>query len=203
MTFFSLERNERLRLLVWEMLSSRGSAQIGPEDVADCCVDDLLDGRSLINSWKMLKCSRPKGFRSKRIADVVQFAPGIHYALSKKAVEELYDLIENDVELLPLDVEGAEYWLMYVVSVLDCIDYEASKIKIHPDGKIARFDALSFIPDVVTGHTLFKISDRPFGFVYSSDAFKKRVESIDAIGARFVLAWDSSRSEPIELPLFH
>lgn len=112
-----------------------------------------------------------------------------------------YDLIENDAELLPLDVEGKKYWLMYVTSMLACVDYEASEFQVYPDGRIGSYDALSFIPDAVEGHNLFKLSDRPFGFVYTSNAFKERAESIDAIGSRFVLVWDSSRSKPIELPL--
>lgn len=203
MAVFSRSKSTRTRLLVWEMLSKKGSVQIGPKNVVDYDIDDMLDGRPLSGSWERLECSRPRGFRSKQITDVVQFAPGIHFALSERAVDGLYDLIENDAELLPLDVEGKKYWLMYVTSMLACVDYEASEFQVYPDGRIGSYDALSFIPDAVEGHNLFKLSDRPFGFVYTSNAFKERAESIDAIGSRFVLVWDSSRSKPIELPLFH
>lgn len=196
-----LRKEARHRMLIWEMGVRKGAAQVGPSNVADYRIDQELDGTPHIDSWHQLSCTRPKGFRSKKLTDVVQFAPGIHYALSKRGVEALYDLIKDDAELLPIKVDDRDYWLMHVTTILDCVDYERSEFQLFPDGRIASFDAVSFKPRQIAGHNVFKTSDSPLDFLYTSNVFKERVESIDKIGPYFMLAWDSERSKPIEISL--
>ncbi len=164
---------------------------------------NTFDGRSKIAAWEPIELVRAWGSKTKRIAEMADLALVGLYVLSKNAVEELYDLIKNDVELLPVMVEGEERWVMYVTSVLDCLDYEKSEYKQFSDGSVLSFDALMFKEDAIAGHNVFRHRERPRGFIYASEAFMKRVKSIDPNGTKFVLVWDSNREAPIELPMFY
>lgn len=162
-----------------------------------------FDGRPKLPTWEPVELVRAQDSKTKRIAEVTDLALVGLYVLSKKAVEELYDLIKDDVELLPVVVEGEERWVMYVTSVLDCVDYERSDCSYYPDGRVLTFRSLMFKEDVIAGHNVFRHRERPTGFIYTSEEFMRRVKSLDPDGTKFVLVWDSEREMPIDLPIFY
>lgn len=169
--------------------------------ILDYC--KTFDGRPKLPTWEPVELVRAEDSKTKRIAEVTDLALVGLYVLSKKAVEELYDLIKDDVELLPVVVEGEERWVMYVTSVLDCLDYEKSEYTLFSDGSVLSFDGLMFKKDVIAGHNVFRHRDRPRGFIYTSEEFMERVKSIDPDGTKFALVWDSERKTPIDLPMFY
>lgn len=178
-------------------------AQLIPDEDWDLDYRKTFDGRSKAPTWEPVGLVRAWGSRTKRIAEMTDLARVGLFVLSKKAVEELYDLIKDDVELLPVIVEGEERWVMYVTSVLDCVDYQRSDCSYYPDGRVLTFRSLMFKKDVIAGHNVFRHRERPTGFIYTSEEFMKRVKSIDPDGTKFVLVWDSERETPIDLPMFY
>lgn len=162
-----------------------------------------FDGRSKAPTWEPVELVRAWGSKTKRIAEMTDFALVGLFVLSERAVEELYDLIKDDVELLPVTVEGKKRWVMYVTSVLDCVDYERSDCSYYPDGRVLTFRSLMFKEDVIAGHNVFRHRERPRGFIYASEEFMKRAKSLDPDGTKFVLVWDSERKTPIDLPMFY
>lgn len=178
-------------------------AQLIPDEDWDLDYRKTFDGRSKAPTWEPVELVRAWGSKTKRIAEMTDFARVGLFVLSERAVEELYDLIKDDVELLPVMVEGKKRWVMYVTSVLDCLDYEKSEFSLFSDGSVLSFDALMFKEDVIKGHNVFRHRERPTGFIYTSEEFMRRVKSIDPDGTKFVLVWDSERETPIDLPMFY
>ena len=150
-----------------------------------------FDGRSHKNDWTCRKVEpninpkkNPKfGDRSECMGVLV---------FSQKAIEKLYDLIKDDVEILPLECDYGEFSLINVTTVLDAIDHENSKYEyIEGTNKIMYFEKYAFLEDVVKGHDIFKITDKRGSFVFVSDEFVQTVKRSKLKGFRFELAWDS------------
>lgn len=188
---------------IWEMLTADKATLVVPVENCDHVEKMIVQGGSLFHLWDVLELHRPRGYKSKKLTNVVEFAVKADFILSLKGVDAVYDLVNGDAEFLPVRVEGKEYWYMHVTSVLDCIDYQRSEYRVYSDGRISSFYGLWFREDVIKGHNVFKIKDRPYGSPYVSEAFKKQLDSLDDAGLRFVLVWDSDLSEPIRMNPFH
>lgn len=150
-----------------------------------------FDGRSLINNWTPIRMKRMEPEKGLELGD----APGFSFPVfSNRALECLFPLIGNNIEVLPLDFEENEYWGINIVTVLDAIDYEKSIYKTFRDGKrIMCFNRYSFLPKVVENVPIFKIIDEKTYFAFVSDEFKKVVEDNKLSGFRFELVWDSEQ----------
>lgn len=115
----------------------------------------------------------------------MDFAPGPDLVLTKFAVQQLYKIINKDVELLPVDFNGTELWIMYVTTVLDCVDYSRSQPVFLSTGKLSYFEKLFFKRNVIGEHVLFKIQEKPNSYTYCTDAFKNAVEECFQNGPNF------------------
>jgi hypothetical protein len=153
----------------------------------------IFAGNSLADSWNPVPVMINDEVKPSDI-------PGLHPSapvLSEQAVESLKDLIKVSVEILPLKCRKGNYFVLNVVDVIDCIDYDNSVFKRFPDSnKIMFFEKYSFVPGRIQGKTIFKIVDEPTKTVFVSDVFKERVLSIGLKGFKFVLVWDSEGSSP-------
>ena len=155
-------------------------------------VDEIksFDGRSHLNKWNPIKVKRMEPEKGLDLSD----APGFNIPVfSRKAMECLYPLISNNVEILPLDFDEGDYFVINVTTVLDAIDYEKSVYKTFRDGKrIMAFKKYAFIPEVVKNTSIFKISDEKTRYAFVSDEFKQIVEKNNLTGFKFVLVWDEN-----------
>lgn len=189
---------------VWEMRSNdNAEARITPIESDrewDVDYDNTFDGRPKLGSWEPWSLKKAYGSKRLPLGEISCFVPGDQFVLSEYAVDALYDLIEGDVELLPMRFEGEMRWLMYVTAVLDCVDYERSEYSVLPSGRVLCFDAVMLNEDGIGGHNVFKLKDSPCGFVLVSDAFRGRAMEVDPKGPEFFLVWDSARKDPIRLP---
>lgn len=160
----------------------------------DFSVEEIqsFDGRKHLENWKPLKVKRmePKNKKLK-LSD----APGYRLIIfSKRAVDCIYPLISNYVEVLPLCYEE-EYYIINVTTVLKAIDYEKSEYVTFSDGiRVLAFEKYAFLIDVVKDIPIFKISDESTRSAFVSDEFKKIVESNNLTGFRLELVWDSEES---------
>ena len=150
-----------------------------------------FDGRTHKDNWtprKVVPNINPKknpkfGDRSECMGVLV---------FSQKAIEKLYDLIKDDVEILPLECDYGEFSIINVTTILDAIDHENSEYEsIKGTRKIMYFKKYVFFEDVVKGYDIFKITDRRTSHVFVSDRFVQTVERSKLKGFRFELAWDS------------
>ena len=150
-----------------------------------------FDGRSHKNDWtcrKVVPNINPK--KNPKFSDYSE-CMGV-LVFSQKAIEKLYDLIKDDVEILPLECDYGDFSLINVTTVLDAIDHEKSEYK-YIDGtkQIMYFKKYVFLEEVIKGYDIFKITDRRTSHVFVSDRFVQTVERSKLKGFRFELAWDS------------
>jgi hypothetical protein len=102
-----------------------------------------------------------------------------------RALEVLYPLIADKVEVLPLAHPIKRLFGINVLVVLDCLDYERSKVARARDGGVILIDNYFFIPGMVEGHHIFKIREFPLSTVFVSEEFKQRVEANGLLGFAF------------------
>lgn len=149
-----------------------------------------FDGRCKKNEWIPLKVKRMHPERNLNLSD----APGLFLPVfSKQAVDILFPLIEDSVELLELDFSEGQYFGIHVTNVLNVIDYEKSKYVMFSDNKrIMLFEKYAFrLCDEIKQSHIFKIVDEPLRWAFVSDTLKKRVEESELKGFIFELVWDS------------
>ena len=162
--------------------------------ISEFSADEIqsFDGRSKKYTWKPLPVKRMEPEKKLELSD----APGfIIPVFSKKALEILFPLVQNSVEVLELEFPEKEFWGINVISMLDVIDYSKSKYKTFSDGKrIMAFQKYAFrMCDELVSNDIFKIVDEKRRRAFVSDRFKETVEKNNLSGFLFKLVWDSEQ----------
>jgi hypothetical protein len=92
------------------------------------------------------------------------------------ALGALEELLDKDMEALPLQNESFRLFAINVLSLLDCIDYRKSRVERFSDDKTVKFIThYVFRSDVIHGHHMFKIREMPRGPVIVSEEFRSVV----------------------------
>lgn len=176
---------------IWRIASCDDNTMLVPVNRWKLDEVKAFDGRSKLETWRVTEVDNQVGTHRKRFPEIVSFAPGPCCALTERAVEYLYDIIVDDVELLPVSYHGLPLWLMYITTVLNCVNLNDSEVVYHSSGKVSYFKKLVFRQEVIGAHNLFKIKQTPSGFSYASTIFKNSVEAIDKRALIFRLVYDS------------
>ena len=149
-----------------------------------------LNGDSKSKVWIPLEVKKMYGDRI--FSNTPGFSPHLP-VIDSKSTEILSDLIKKDSELLPLVCKDAQFNIINVTKVIDCINYEQAEYKTFRDGKrIMRFTKYAFHQELLEGDNIFRIPELPFSRPFVSDKFKNVVEENGLEGFLFELAWDSS-----------
>lgn len=97
------------------------------------------------------------------------------FAINERARSVLFPLLVGRVELLPLYYGNERLHLVNVISVIDCLDEDRSKVERFPStGLIFKVIEPVFKEELLEGVHIFKFAKNSFIFV--SDVFKKMVE---------------------------
>lgn len=147
-----------------------------------------FDGRNLKEGWVPAKVDR---MYNREFSDSLGFASHVP-VFGKKAIDLLYDLIKDNVEILPLDYTE-EFYAINVTSVLDCIDYDKAIFKTFRDGKrVMRFTEYAFDPEKICEKNIFKICEEPLKRPFVSDEFRNKILNSQLSGFKFELVWETS-----------
>ncbi|MDR6882437.1 imm11 family protein [Bacillus sp. 3255] len=149
---------------------------------------EKFEGKPLLHEWKPIKLEL---YEEAARSDAPSFL-GSAPVLSANAVQQLQPLINDSVEILPTDFDREEYFIINVLSVLNCIDYDASIIKRYRSGRIMRFEKYEFIPEIVNHQHIFKIVDIPTQAIFVSDDFREAVQTSQLRGFSFEEVWVSN-----------
>jgi hypothetical protein len=118
---------------------------------------------------------------------------------SEKALNVVHDLIENQVEILPLRHPEYKYFVIHVLNVIDAIDFDKSLPKrILRSGRKSGFKKYSFKHEKIMGQQIFKVyydDGRVHSQFFVSDEFKDRVTSSSLVGYEFIEVWDSKKAD--------
>ncbi|KXY06604.1 imm11 family protein [Bacillus wiedmannii] len=157
--------------------------------------EDGFNGTPMLSTWKPIQMKTCKYMEK---ADLLSFegesfpTPPI---FTKKAIHILNDLIEDQVECLPLLHETYSCYAVNVTNFFECVDHKKSV-----STKYGGYDEFIFIPEKVENQHIFRnsntqhsLGDLPITSVeiFVSDAFKERVTNSGLKGFRFKLVWES------------
>jgi hypothetical protein len=149
-------------------------------------VDEVTDGRHLVGSYSTIRAQwlsdRENGRRP--LGDFPPFSLPVP-VMSRRAVDALGDLLDRDVELLPLDAPEGSFFAANVTNVADALDVERSEVKRFRSGRIMRVLRYELRREAIEPAAIFKLVE-PRPDVYVTDAFRDAVEAAGLEG----LDWD-------------
>lgn len=119
-------------------------------------------------------------------------APGFTIPVfGKKAMDVLYPLLREDVEILPMQFEGGELYGINVLTILDALDYDLSKYITFRDGKrIMAIQKYVFKSSVIKGKNIFKIENEKHRDPFVSEEFYNAVIDGGLEGFKFELVYE-------------
>ncbi|MBY0206223.1 imm11 family protein [Paenibacillus cucumis (ex Kampfer et al. 2016)] len=111
----------------------------------------------------------------------------------------LEPLMSRQVEFLPLMHEELKLYVVNVINVLDCVDWNRSDIRTYSDGSWADFNKLVFDFSKIPVDTyMFKIKETATVEVFVTDLFKQVVEEHKFKGLNFNVVYDSEFTQEKE-----
>ncbi|MDL1923121.1 hypothetical protein FBQ95_10975 [Chloroflexi bacterium CFX3] len=111
------------------------------------------------------------------------------------AREALEPLVGQAVEFLPLDCPNEpqrSLWLLNVLTVAECLDYERSEFTYWDSGAVKAVRRYVFRTGCLEGQHIFRLPLFNYVEIYVSDEFKRLIEQQGLTGLRFELAqWET------------
>lgn len=138
-----------------------------------------FDGRSRAKEWKEIHYSLVDAKDKRPVPD---FISGFIPACSQKAYEYLRELCGDKVEFLPCTVgeTNERFYVMNIVGLEDCVDYEKSKFIRFSNGRIQSFQHIAFTENILA--PIFKIKDLPVNFYFVNEEFFKKASELPLKG---------------------
>lgn len=149
----------------------------------------MFNGESVLDKWEKPKTEISKG-ASRRKSDYPYFSVGLP-VMSKKALDILLPIMGDAVEILPVDVQGEDYYGINVLKVLDVVDYKKSDHWFLPSGVIMVTKyVLTYRDDLPECHIFKTLDNTMTSWPFVSDRFKEAVEVNKLKGFEFELIAD-------------
>ena len=106
--------------------------------------------------------------------------------INEKAYKILYPYLKNHSQIFRLKNENKIFYVINVIDVIDCLDYEKSELKLFPSsGRVMRVIKYAFRTEKLKNATIFKLPEFPNGISYVTEEFKKIVEENNITGFKF------------------
>ncbi|MRN55975.1 imm11 family protein [Paenibacillus monticola] len=119
--------------------------------------------------------------------------------VSEKVKRILEPYIADEVEFLPLIHEGKNIYMVNVINILDCIDWQSSEVDWFKEKYFMGFIKLRFnFSKIPNNIYLFKIKETSGTRVYITDAFKELIERNHLQGLDLSVVYDSDFTEEKE-----
>jgi len=112
------------------------------------------------------------------------------HLLSEKAVNHLYDILQDNGCLQPARILGDEnkYYLFKVKNVLDCLDLERSSLRKSTTGYVY-LDRPVFVESKLAGQHIFVLPQFERRVVYVTDSFRELIANSDLKGIELQNEW--------------
>ena len=118
---------------------------------------------------------------------------------TRRAVEALGDLLEDNGEIIPATCEGDRIFFFNVTKVIDALDESSSEvIRFDDSSDVMSIDRHAFFREKLVGAAIFKIPQWPTRRVYVTDRFVERVESTGLKGFWFRRVWSTDKAATID-----
>jgi hypothetical protein len=120
--------------------------------------------------------------------------------VSDKVKQILEPYIKDEVEFLPIAHDEMDMYMVNVMNILDCVDWERSEVKWFEEEYFMGFNKLRFdfkkIPDHVY---MFKIKETAATEVFVTETFRELIEHNHLQGLSFSVVYDSEFTDDKEL----
>ncbi|MFC4098957.1 imm11 family protein [Paenibacillus xanthanilyticus] len=160
----------------------------------------FLKGQPLIDEWPKIVI-HDNEYRKGKYIDNSGFIGGSPL-FSEKAKSVFQKLLEGKAEFLPVEHENGDvYYIVNIVNVLNCIDYETAivnKTEIIENVFITEVQKYEFKEELVKDELMFKIPEDVVTRVFVTEEFIRIVDENGLVGFRFEEVWNSKKEEEIE-----
>ena len=147
-------------------------------------LSESFDGRSHTDSYETINFEMTLASEKEYpVADFQESHVAFCSEKAKKVIEEICD--ENEIEFFPCNLEGIDdkYYVMNVLGLEDCVDYDKSKFtRFSSTGRIMFFEHIEF-KEKINRH-FFRIKDLKFQYFVSQEA-KEKLEKAGLKGMVF------------------
>lgn len=124
-------------------------------------------------------------FEKGNMCDFIHIKPGV-MACTPRVKEAIFDEVSNEVQFIPVNVEGIELYVVNVINVIDALNHDESVIKCLPDGRIMKMSPCVIDESKVFGSLFFKIPENSCKAFFGTEKLKELVESKGFAGLRFI-----------------
>lgn len=164
------------------------------------CAESLLDlyenwpyfeGQKFGDTWPKFQAQliipNAAGNFERAVGNFVYMDPGI-LVCDNFSLIKLRKLLLNEVENLPIGVEGLNMKILNVINIIDCLDKTKSEVVYFKNShKVMRIKKYSFNTSLLENVALFKIPQLVDGYIFATDAFRERVLEDKLTGLKFIL----------------
>ncbi|WP_166242599.1 imm11 family protein [Paenibacillus turpanensis] len=190
-----------MKVWKWDYESDKYDSFTIPDTgkVMDQYFDPYFNGTWIGDKWGEIQFET---YRSRKACDCTGIGSNIPI-FSGRAVQTLAQLLNPNVELLPLQHPTKRYFAVNVTRIVDGLDYEKSVVEYAEGlpGVIKEASRFEFKIDAIKEYPIFKIPEFKNRRVFVTDIFKDAVEANGLKGFAFELLWDSEESRATEAEL--
>ena len=143
-----------------------------------------LNGNKVYRTWKTPAVEWEPSDKPGDFPRLSGYVP----VLSDRALKALANLLDDFVEVLPLDLDDNRFGgvhALHLLRVIDCLDPDKSEVERFDDGTILDIWKYALRDDVIAGAPMFRIRGYEFSHCYVSDDFRKAVEAAKLEGLIF------------------
>lgn len=155
---------------------------------------DMFDTElPLSKEWILVKlrCVHPRSSRKRPLRSDFPNLSGHPMALRQKSVDALRQILDRHAEALPLDDENGEgIFAIHVLTVIDALDREASKVVCFSGtNRIMDIEKHVFKSELLNGVDMFRLPDQS-AQTFVSQNFVDAVQKAGLVGLDFKLLWE-------------
>ena len=152
-------------------------------------LESMKENKKIANIWKPPKLflfSDIEHVGREEKLPIADFMNGLVFiSISEKAKSILVELMENQVELLPLDTEIGKYYELNIDRIC-CLDEQKCVLKRPSSGKgILHVEKYAFFINKIAGRNIFLSAELGFTKCFVSDVFRQTIEENSLSGLLF------------------
>lgn len=148
------------------------------------------NGMSVAKDWHKVEVEIVfEGGQSEHKPDIMDFGGLVGFAITSFSKDILKDLLIPYCELLPLDLEGEEIYLVNPTVILDCIDYDNSVTELCPP--LYRRRIVKYVLKKGMGYPpIFRMKGESY-YIFITDELVKVLTENHLIGYKIKELWNS------------
>lgn len=171
----------------------KGERGIGNKGIKDKYYLAEYKGIQIANEWKKVEVKITfKGEQGGKRPDIMDFGGLLGIAITSHAKDILKDFILPYCELLPVDLDGSEIYIVNPIVILNCLNHKKSVIEpippLYKEQKIIKYvfkNDFEYPP-------IFRITDNfPYG-IFVNERMVEKLNKSGIIGYQAKELWDSN-----------